>query len=133
MISLKELLGGKVISDIEHGHQLNLEELLKRINVIRATYGKPMTVTSGYRDPQDQLRIYRSKGVPDNKIPMGSAHLRGSAVDILDADGELKKWVKNNVKLLEDTGLWCEDFEATPTWCHFQSVPPRSGSRFFKP
>lgn len=29
--------------------------------------------------------------------------------------------------------LWFEDFRATPTWVHGQTVPPHSGSRFFIP
>jgi hypothetical protein len=132
MIAMKELLGGRTIADIEHSAQLNLDELLKRINVIREAWGKPMTVTSGFRDPQDQLRIYRAKGIPDNKIPMGSAHLKGAAVDILDTDGSLMQWCRDNVPLLEKTELWCEDDPSTPR-VHFQIYPPGSGNRFFKP
>lgn len=134
MITLKELIKNTLISDIPLEHQHNLEELLKRINVIRTVYGKPMTVTSGYRSLQDHLRIYSSKGITDrSKIPMASKHLYGQAVDIYDPNKELQAWVKQNVKVLEDIGLWCEDFGSTPNWCHFQIVPPRSGKRFFIP
>lgn len=134
MIAFKELIKNTTLADIPIAHQHNLEELLKRINVIREAYGKPMTVTSGYRSLQDHLRIYSQKGITDrSKIPMASQHLSGCAVDISDPNKELQAWVLQNVALLEQVGLWCEAFEATPTWCHFQWKPPKSGNRFFKP
>jgi uncharacterized protein YcbK (DUF882 family) len=132
MISMKELLGDHMINDIPLNHQHNLEELLLKINKVRVLFNKPMIVTSGYRSEQDHLRIYRSKGVPDNKIPMGSAHLKGAAVDILDKDGSLFKWCKDNVNQLETIELWCEDDQSVPR-VHFQIYPPKSGNRFFKP
>lgn len=134
MIAFNELIKGNSIADIPIEHQHNLEELLKRINQIRTAYNIPMTVTSGYRSLQHHLEIYSRKGITDrSKIPMQSRHLYGQAVDIADADGKLKAWVLQNVNLLEDIGLWCEDFNATPTWCHFQIVSPKSGKRFFLP
>lgn len=134
MISFNELIKGTSIADIPIEHQHNLEELLKKVNIIRAAYGKPMTVTSGYRSMQDHLRIYSQKGITDkSKIPMASNHLYGKAVDIGDADGKLKEWVKANVAILEQAGLYCEDFAYTKTWVHFQIVPPKSGKRFFIP
>ena len=60
-------------------------------------------------------------------------HLFGKAVDFADGNGELKKWVLNNMKVMEDAGLYMEDFSATKTWLHVQIVPPKSGKRFFKP
>ena len=134
MISFNELIKGSVISDIPIEHQHNLEELLKKVNQVRAAYAKPMIVTSGYRSLQDHLRIYSAKGITDkSKIPMQSKHLYGQAVDIGDANGSLKAWVLQNTKLLEDVGLWCEDFAYTKTWVHFQILPPKSGKRFFIP
>lgn len=111
----------------------NLAELLKKINEIRFLWGKPMIVTSGLRDLADHKRIYHDKGISDDKIPMGSKHLFGQAVDISDPNRELQKWCKDNEKELERIGLWMEDFSATPNWCHFQIVPPKSGKRWFIP
>lgn len=134
MISLQELLKSTPFDTLPQDHRFNLTILLKKINVIRQAYGKPMTVTSGYRSMADHLRIYRQKGITDkSKIPMKSNHLSGRAVDIADSNGELKKWVLANVHLLEQTGLWCEDFDYTSGWTHFQTVAPTSGKRFFKP
>lgn len=134
MISFNELIKGSVISDIPLDHQHNLEELLKRVNQVRTAYAKPMIVTSGYRSMQDHLRIYSQKGITDrSKIPMKSKHLYGQAVDISDPNKELQKWCLANVKLLEQIGLWMEDFSATSNWVHFQTLPPGSGRRFFLP
>jgi hypothetical protein len=64
---------------------------------------------------------------------MKSNHLFGRAVDFADGDGKLKKWILANIKLMEEIGLYMEDFAATKTWVHFQINPPKSGNRFFKP
>lgn len=132
MIILKELLSGHDFSKIPADHKANLEELLKKINLIRAAWNKPMNITSGYRAIEDQLRIYRARGVPDDKIPMGSMHLKGGACDIYDQDGSLMQWCRDNEKLLEEVGLWVEDDPSQPR-VHFQIRAPKSGSRFFKP
>jgi uncharacterized protein YcbK (DUF882 family) len=131
MISKEEILKGKKCPpELEK----NLEELFLKINKVRTAYGLPMTVTSGFRSMDDHLRIYKQKGITDkSKIPMKSKHLFCQAVDILDADGRLKKWIKENIELMEEIGLWFEDFDATPNWVHFQILPPASNNRFFKP
>lgn len=103
----------------------NLAILLERMNKLRAAWGSPMTVTSGLRSDADQARI--NPGAPK------SHHLTGEACDILDGAKALQRWIKANVPLLESIGLWCEDFDSTPDWVHFQIVPPKSGKRFFIP
>lgn len=143
MISLKELLSGHNISDVPLEHQHNLEILLERVNKIRSAYGKPMTVTSSYRSTQDHLRIYSTKaskaGVEfdPKKVPMKSNHLTGSACDFSDPKQELQAWCLVNVSILEEVGLWCEAFEYTKNWVHFQIKPYGSWvegkSRFFRP
>jgi LAS superfamily LD-carboxypeptidase LdcB len=107
----------------------NLSTLLERLNKVREAYGIPMTVTSGLRsDAQQQALITAGK----SNAPK-SHHLTGEAADILDQGGKLKAWVEANISLLEEIGLWMEDFSATPNWVHFQIVPPHSGHRFFLP
>lgn len=136
-ITLKELLKGTPISDVPIQHQQNAEILLAKINIVRALYGKAMTVSSCYRTKQKQLDIYRAKGVPDSKIPMASQHLSFLAVDIADPNQELQKWLLANPDVLEKADMYCEDFSATPTWVHFQCNPFKSyingGTRYFKP
>lgn len=134
MISLVEILKGVSHDSLSQKIQDNLDTLVERINRVREAYATPMSVTSGFRSMEDHLRIYAEKGITDqSKIPMKSQHLSGCAVDIGDASGALKAWVKLNVPLLEEVGLYCEAFEYTPTWVHFQINPPASEKRFFKP
>ncbi len=133
-ISLKEIIKDTKFSTLSKEVQDNLMTLLERINKIRAKYGKPMIVTSGLRTKEDQIRVYKERGITDiKKIPMGSQHIKGAAIDIFDPKKELQKWCLANEKTIEEVGLWIEDFSATPNWCHFQIYPPRSGKRYFKP
>lgn len=134
MISMNEILKGVKLESLPKEHQDNIKVLLEKVNKIRSAYGKPMSVTSGYRSLEDHLRIYKEKGITDqSKIPMKSKHLSGEAVDFSDPKQELQKWILANVKILEDAGIYCEDFSATKNWVHCQIVPPKSGKRFFLP
>jgi uncharacterized protein YcbK (DUF882 family) len=124
MISINELTHNQ---DIEPDHLENLNDLLVRLNAIRGAYGKPMTVTSGYRTMERHLNIYRKiaerKGLPcdESKVPMKSAHLIGKAADILDVDGSFNKWCLENEVILRDNGLWLENRQGP--WQHLQSKP----------
>lgn len=135
MITMDELLSKQCTFDeCSPEIQKELGILLNKMNQVRFAYGKPMTVTSGLRTMKKHLAIYAAKGITDKKkIPMKSNHLFGRAVDIADGNKALKNWCLLNVSKLEEIGLWMEAFEATPTWVHFQTVPPKSGNRFFKP
>lgn len=109
--------------------EANLKILLYRINQVRSAYGEPMTVTSGLRSifQQEALIDQGKSNAPHSK------HLSGEAVDILDEDHKLRDWVKLNLQLMETIGFWFESFDSTPTWIHFQIVPPKSGIRIFIP
>ena len=135
MISRDELMSGNDYDTLPTYQQININTLLERVNKIRALWGKPMIVTSGYRSMEHHLAIYAAKGVtnPAN-IPMQSKHLIGAAVDISDPDGSLKKFVKNNnYKVLEDAMLWMEDESTTHGWLHVQIFAPMSSKREFMP
>jgi len=133
MISMPELIHAPIpLESLPQDQRDNLAVLLERVNQIRALWGKPMTVTSGYRTMADHLRIYAEKGITDPaKIPMQSKHLYGQAVDISDPDLAITAWLKANPQILEDAGLWCED--GNSNWLHLQNQPPRSGNRWFLP
>lgn len=127
MISLYELNqhGYPTTPDID----ANLAILLEKINQVRKAWGVPMIVDSGLRsaEQQQQLIAEGKSNAPKSK------HLTGQAVDIADKNGELKKWVLENMPLMEQIGFWFEDFNSTPSWVHFQIVPPASGKRIFIP
>lgn len=105
----------------------NLAELLKRINVVRKAYAKPMVVTSGLRSQQQQQDLIAAG---KSNAPK-SNHLTGKAVDILDKDGQLHQWCKDSTDLLAKIGLWMEERQGP--WQHFQSCPPKSKKRWFNP
>lgn len=134
-ITYKELLKGTPISEVELSHQQNGEVLLKKINIVRAAYNKPVKVTSGYRSKQRHMDIYRAKGVPESKIPMSSQHLSFFAVDIADPKGELYKWMQEHPEVLEQADMYCE--LDTKGWVHFQCNHFKSykpgGTRWFNP
>jgi hypothetical protein len=128
MITLKELNPHN--HPLTHEQQQNLPILLERMNRVRTLYAKPMLITSGVRSVEDQTRI---DGAAGRKPRVGSMHLRAAACDVWDRDRHLWGWVMDNLKLMEEIGLWLEDKSKTPTWVHFQIYPPKSGNRIFLP
>lgn len=125
MISLSEINSHKYPTTPEIDNNLNA--LCKKLNVIRAAYGKSMVVTSGLRSEGQQKKLI-SIGL---STATKSNHLTGSACDILDRDESLWKWCLDNMDLLVSTGLWLENRQGP--WVHFQIVPPHSGKRIFNP
>jgi hypothetical protein len=103
----------------------NLDKLLVPINKIGDAWGKPMKVNSGWRPPEI------------NDATPGAAahskHMEGLAVDFSDPDGELLKWTLNNLQLMEELGIFMEDFRWTKGWVHYQIGAPSSGRRIFVP
>ena len=139
MISIEEILKGAKFTDQSPEIRTNLVALLDKLNQIRVKWAKPMTVTSGLRTPDDQIRVYQEKaakaGVPfdQSKVPMASRHIHGDAADISDPNRELQTWCLENEAFLTQVGVWMEDFSATPNWVHFQGSSPKSGKRWFMP
>lgn len=139
MITLDELIKGYDYNSLTKATQRQLQELLEKWNKVRTAYGKPLIINRGYSSPDHQIKIYqdiaKQKGIlfDISKVPMKSAHIFGAAADVSDPKKELQSWIKQNVKLMEEIGLWFEDFSATPTWVHGQAYAPKSGNRFFKP
>ena len=138
MVTFNEMLVATSISDVPIAHQQNIAELLKRVNVLRAEWGKPMKVTSGYRTLQDHLRIYHDiakragKDFRPESVPMRSQHLIGASIDIYDPGLTLTKWLKEeNSKRLVAVQLYAE--EGNSNWVHLQLFPPASGKRWFLP
>lgn len=128
MISKDELLKGRdqqYASDYTAEISANLDKLLIPLNQIRTAYGKPMTVSSGWRPPAINAATAGAA--------MRSKHMIGLACDIVDSDGQLMKWVLQNLPLMKQLGIYMEDFRWTPSWVHFQLGGPGSGKRIFVP
>ena len=99
-------------SEVDIVVKRNLEDLILKVN--RLGYQPPMKASSCLRSIKDQQRI--------NPKAMGSSHLYGCAIDIADADGKLKVWLKANPEKLVECGLWAEDFNYTKNWCHLSTI-----------
>lgn len=146
MLSLKDLLKPGVDPEtLPADVRSNARELLEKVNRLLLAYKadghkEHIVVTSGIRTLEEHQRIYREinakrakRGLPELKVPMGSMHLKGCAVDLHDPAGKMKQWCLKNEKVLVEVELWAEHPDATPTWLHVQIRPPRSGNRWFKP
>ena len=101
------------------------QDLLNKVNAFLEHWDREAHMTSGYRSPEHNKTI--PNAAPDSK------HMSGKAIDISDSDKALAKFCFIKQQLLVDYGLWCEDPRCTSTWVHFQSVPPKSGNRFYIP
>lgn len=101
----------------------NAAALLEKVNAFLEHYGE-VRMTSGYRSPEHNKKVGGARS---------SKHMSGDAIDIFDPDKRLAKFVFTKSALLAEYGLYCEDMRCTKNWVHFQSKPPRSGSRFFIP
>lgn len=113
MITAKEILMGRdaeypLSKDITD----NLLDLLPRVNLIRFHYGKPLTVSSGYRPGRFNTAVGGAKN---------SNHMYCKAVDFRDTDGAFAKWCLVNLPKLKEAGLYMEDPAHTKGWVHLQS------------
>jgi len=102
----------------------NAKNLLEKVNAFLEHFQGQAKMTSGYRSPEHNKKIGGARS---------SKHMSGEAIDIYDLDKSLAKFCVLKAELLAQYGLYCEDPRCTRNWVHFQSVPPRSGSRFFIP
>lgn len=110
-------------------------DLVGKLLVQAQTYGvtlerNPRTgtlVASGWRPPA--VNCATPGAAPNSK------HMTGQALDIYDADGDLDEWLMTGEgqAALKALGLWMEHPAATKSWCHLQTIPPRSGNRVFYP
>lgn len=125
MIKIENLIKNIKIENLPKDHLANLERLVKKLNIIETSYGKSLIITSGYRTKEDQIQVYAKKGITDlSKIPMGSKHISGEAVDLYDPKGEFNIWCKNNESVLIEIGIWLEVRQGN--WQHIQIAPFKS-------
>lgn len=130
MISLSEYWMGrdvKYASELTEEIRANAQIVVDRANQLleRAGAGEGHGVRSGWRP----------KGINDStsNAATASRHLTAEAVDLADNDRYLADWAVANLAALVEVGCWMESPQYTPTWVHWQIVPPRSGKRIYIP
>jgi hypothetical protein len=121
----------------------NGEELVRRISLLLG-FAEADGVTPGY-DQVTGTHIaggWRPRGVNARTANAGknSTHITGQGVDVQDTPSrDLARWCLANLDALETCGLYMERPQWTAgannddPWCHFQSVPPKSGKRVYIP
>jgi hypothetical protein len=122
------LMGREVAHPLSPNAKMNLDRLLIAVNRLRALWGKPLIVSSGYRPAAINKAAGGAKA---------SHHLHCAAVDFRDPEGLLARWLISRLDVLEACALWMEDPQYTKNergrWVHCQIYPPKSGARIFKP
>jgi len=103
----------------------NARETVKRVNRLLRRAGLVRKVSSGWRPAAVNAAVPGAA--------KGSKHLSCLAIDLEDRDGRLDAWCLAHLEVLEELQLWLEHPDATPGWCHLQTLPPRSGNRVFYP
>lgn len=125
MISTTEYLMGRDKEyPLTQALKENMEKLLHHVNNLSLECPIEFRVSSGYRPGKYNSAAGGSKF---------SAHTTCEAVDIVDSQGKIKRFLEANPKLLEACDLYAEAFASTPTWLHLTTRRPRSGNRVFIP
>ncbi len=81
-----------------------------------------------------QVSGTRNGGFRPHDCPEGSSkssHKEGRGIDIYDPQNKLDRYLGDEV--LEKHGLYRENPDDTPGWCHLSDRAPPSGRRTFKP
>lgn len=125
-ISVNQYLMGRAkLEELSDEIVANINKLIPIINDLLEAYGKPVTMNSGFRTEEDQMRI-------NPKAPK-SMHCIGAAIDIGDKDHNFRYWCLNNLNEVIKRGIYLEDPAHTASWMHCQIIAPKSGSRIFIP
>jgi uncharacterized protein YcbK (DUF882 family) len=125
MITFKDYLMGRIDpSDMTPEQLTNANLVVSKCNELLTKLNLTSTVRSGYRRPEDNAA---ANGATHSK------HMTFQACDLEDNDNRIKNAIRQNIDILVDIGVYCEDFGHTPTWTHVQIVPPKSGKRVFLP
>jgi hypothetical protein len=128
MITLANyFMGRDALHATELTDELRANALLtvRRANALLARARLPGIVNSGWRPHAVNARTPNAS--------TRSKHLTCQAIDLNDEGDALDAWCIANLPVLEALGLWLEHPDATPGWCHVQTVAPRSGRRVFMP
>lgn len=121
MLNIRDYFGKHKPSDEE---LKQAQILIAKVSNILSLFGEDRAQTSGFRSPTYNKQI---GGSPN------SAHCFAKAIDVVDKDGSLGKWLLQNEHHIIDLDLYAEHPDYTKGWCHLTTRAPKSGLRFFKP
>lgn len=110
--------------------------MLDRVNVLLAVAYSDGLLLPANPKTANLVSGFQYGGFRPPSCSIGAAaskHKTGHAVDVYDPRRDLATWCAGHLGQLEQIGLWCEDWRWTPTWCHFQDIPPPSGRRVYVP
>ena len=136
MITLQEYFSNKT-----HPNEYNLNALtlLYRVNNLLAAYATD-TGKLPEINPITGSQVSGSKGGDGGfRLPTSttgsskSAHKQGMAIDLVDHDQHLDKWLDAKPDALIKYDLYREASASTPNWCHLSTRKPLSGKRTFAP
>jgi hypothetical protein len=114
--------GRDVDEPLNEEQENNLDQLLQVMDKFREAYGKPLSISSGYRPSGVNASVGGAKK---------SAHMSCQAVDFFDPDGEVAKFCMNNIDLLIKLDLYLESPAHTKGWVHLQTR--KTKNRIFIP
>lgn len=128
---------GPHLSTVPGDHYDNAGKLLSKVNVVLAAFVADKGVLHVNPDTGTLIAGNGHGGYRLDASTVGAAkskHKTGQAVDVYDPHRDLARWVLEHPALVhQQLGLSIERPEWTPTWVHFQSVPPGSGVFAFIP
>ena len=110
--------------------QLNAATLLQRVNAYLEAYAAATgNEVEGMRSGLRPAAVNACTAGASKT----SKHMTGEGVDVADNSTSLNDWAmtEQGTQALVDCELWHEHPRDTPSWCHLQSQPPRSGNRHF--
>lgn len=137
MITPKQYVGVHSKSkDWTPARQQNAAALLESVNALMEMaetdgVGFPVNPKTGSQISGQTFGGFRPQvclvGAPN------SNHKQGRGIDLYDPDNEIDSWCMDNLPALAAAGIWIEHPDATNTWSHWQSTPPKSGNRVYRP
>ncbi len=118
MITIKEYLKNRELdAPLDKEQCFNMAELLGKVNYLLGRLNISPAVSSGYRPASVNSSIGGAKK---------SMHILCGAVDLSDGEGKIAQLLLNNLKLLEECGLWLEDPKHTKGWVHLDIKPRKN-------
>lgn len=137
MITLAQYVGKYATSpDWTPERQWNAERLLEKVNKLEEEMTADGLTWLNNPATGSQVSGETFGGFRPQWCKQGtthSNHKEGLAVDVYDPHNAIDTWCATHSERLDEHDIWIEISISTLGWAHMQSVPPKSGNRFFYP